>query len=225
MKHTSHVSSAEHGRAGRRVLWLCAAVLVTTAAIPYAYATSTMSNNMSNKMTTDPRNDNKRTIEKLFETFNHDDLRPLDELVSAEYVGPQGGTGPAGFRTVTVGLRTAFPDLHYTLDDLLAEKDEVAVRWHWTGTHQGAFRNYAPTGKAVLNNGIAIFRLQGGKIVAGSLETDRLGFLQQIGAVPENVGLGGGPGAPGGQHGSEVGSKDSGKIAGKAGGANAAPAK
>ena len=140
-------------------------------------------------MTTDHRTQNTLTIQKLFEAFNHDDLRPYDTLVAADYVGPQGAErGPAAFRTIAVGLRTAFPDLHYALDDVLSDGDQVAVRWHWTGTHKGAFRGHAPTGRSVTNTGLGIFRLREGRIVAASLETDRLGFLQQIGVIPEGGG-------------------------------------
>jgi predicted ester cyclase len=142
------------------------------------------------------REQNKRNLEKLFETFNHSDVAVLDQLVSPEYVGPQGDRGPAGFRGVVVGLRAAFPDIHYTVDELVAENDQVAVRWHWTGTHRGPFRAYPPTGKSVTNSGSGIFRFKDDKVVAAGLETDRLGFLQQIGAVPENVGLGPRAGSP-----------------------------
>jgi steroid delta-isomerase-like uncharacterized protein len=136
------------------------------------------------------RDANQRNVEKLFDTFNHDDLAPLDELVASDYVGPQGDRGPAGFRKIIAGLRAAFPDIHYTIDDVLAHDDKVAIRWHWTGTHKGPFRGFLPTGKTVSNSGTGIFRCQDGKIIAASLETDRLGFLEQIGVVPENVGLG-----------------------------------
>ena len=135
------------------------------------------------------RDQNRRNVQKLFETFNQGDLDLLDELVSPDYIGPQGDKGPGGFRAVVLGLRGAFPDIHYTIDDVVADGDRVAVRWHWTGTHQAPFRAFPPTGKAVSNPGLGIFRLEGGKIVAATLETDRLGFLQQVGAVPENIGL------------------------------------
>jgi steroid delta-isomerase-like uncharacterized protein len=141
-------------------------------------------------MSDQTREDNKRKVEKLFDTFNRGDFAALDELVAPDYVGPQGGKGPDGFRGPVVGLRTAFPDIHYTLDDVIAESDRVAARWHWTGTHKAPFRGFPPTGKAVTNPGLAIFRLKDGKIVAAALETDRLGFLEQVGAVPKNVGLG-----------------------------------
>ncbi len=140
-------------------------------------------------MSDEMRERNKRSTERLFDTFNQGDLAPIDELVGPEYVGAQGDKGPAGFRAVVVGLRTAFPDLHYTVDELVAEGDRVAIRWHWTGTHKGPFRIFPPTGKAVSNSGAGIFHWRDGKVVAAALETDRLGFLQQIGALPENLGL------------------------------------
>jgi predicted ester cyclase len=142
------------------------------------------------------RDQNKKNVEKLFATFGNGDLAALEPLVAPEYVGPQGDKGPAGFRAVVVGLRGAFPDIHYTVDEMVAEGESVAVRWHWTGTHRGQFRGYAPTGKAVSNSGSGIFRFQDDKVVSAGLETDRLGFLQQIGAVPENVGLGPRAGSP-----------------------------
>ena len=130
------------------------------------------------------RDQNRRSVEKLFEDgFNRGDLAVLEQLVSPVYVGPQGEKGPAGFRGITVALRAAFPDIHYTLDDEIAEGDRVAVRWHWTGTHKGQFRTYPPTGKVLTNTGAAIFRLAGGKIVSAAMETDRLGFLLQVGAL------------------------------------------
>lgn len=142
-------------------------------------------------MSDQTRDENKRNVEKLFDTcFNQGDLGLLDRLVAPEYVGPRGDKGPAGFRGIVVGLRTAFPDIHYTVDDVLAEGDRVAVRWHWTGTHKGQFRAFPATGKTFSNPGVGIFRFKDGKIVAGVMETDRLGFLEQMGAVPANVGLG-----------------------------------
>jgi steroid delta-isomerase-like uncharacterized protein len=147
--------------------------------------------NTSNRSAAVPdpiRDENKRNVAKLFEScFNRGDMGVLDELVSPEYIGEKGDKGPAGFKQVIAGLRSAFPDIRYTVEDVIAENDKVAVRWHWSGTHQAPFRGFPPTRKAFSNTGTGIFRLQGGKIVAASLETDRLGFLQQVGAVPEDV--------------------------------------
>jgi steroid delta-isomerase-like uncharacterized protein len=162
--------------------WLALAVLAAFGCAQPSPRSTTMSDQT--------RNENKRNVERLFDTFNHDDLSPIDELFSPDYIGPQGDKGPAGFRQIVVGLRTAFPDIHYTIDDAVAENDRVAVRWHWTGTHKAPFRGFPATGKRISNSGTGIFRLEGGRIVAASLETDRLGFLEQIGVVPEGVGRG-----------------------------------
>ena len=131
--------------------------------------------------------DNKTIVRRLFEDgLNRDDANVIEALVAPEYVDGAGERGPGAFKQVMVRLRGAFPDLHYTIDHLLAEGDDVAIRWHWTGVHRGTFRGIAPTGQALSNSGAAVFRVQGGKIISAALETDRLGFLQAIGVVPLN---------------------------------------
>jgi len=144
-----------------------------------------------------PAEANKRAVAALFDgCFNRGDLALLDQLVAPTYVGPQGSRGPGGFRGIVAGLRTGFPDIHYTLDEVIAEGDRVAVRWRWTGTNSGSFRAFAPTGKTFTNPGLGIFRFEDGKIVSASMETDRLGFLEQMGVVPAGVGLGPRPASP-----------------------------
>jgi predicted ester cyclase len=102
----------------------------------------------------------------LFEAFNTGHLTVIDDLIAPGYVGAQGDEGPAGFKAVVLGLRAAFPDIHYTLDDVVTEGERGAVFWHWTGTHRAAFRGFAATGKPITNTGAGIFRFQGGKIVS-----------------------------------------------------------
>ena len=110
------------------------------------------------------RTDNKQKIDKLFDScFNHHDLAVLDELVSPDYVGPQGDKGPAAFRAVVGGLHTAFPDIHYTIDEVVGEEDRVAIRWHWAGTHRGTFRGIPATGKAVSTTGAGDLSTQRGQ--------------------------------------------------------------
>ena len=134
------------------------------------------------------RDENKRNIDRLFEgCFNHGELGLLEELVSPEYVGLQGDRGPAGFKGIVVGLRTAFPDIHYTVEDVVAENDKVAVRWHWTGTHEAPFRTFPASHHKVSSTGAGIFQFRDGKIITATLETDRLGFLQQVGVVPPDA--------------------------------------
>ena len=131
---------------------------------------------------------NKKAVEELFEScFNQGQHQVLDRLLSPDFVGAQGEKGPEAFKRTVMGLKTAFPDIHYAVNDVVAEGDTVAVRWRWTGTHKAAFRMFAPTGKTMANTGAAFFQLRDGKIVAASLETDRLGFLQQLEIVPPDA--------------------------------------
>lgn len=128
---------------------------------------------------------NKQLVRRLYDDYlNPGRLDRLGEIVAPDFAGAGPQRGPAAFSGVLVGLRAAFPDLVYTVEDLVADGDRVAVRWTWRGTHTGAFRGFAPTGKQVANTGTAIFEIEGGKLARAWVETDRLGFLIAIGAVP-----------------------------------------
>jgi steroid delta-isomerase-like uncharacterized protein len=137
---------------------------------------------------------NKQQVRRLYEEcMNGNKMALLSELVADEFTNARGQHGPAAFGVNLEMLHGGFPDIHYEVEDLLAEGDRVTVRWHWKGTHRGTFAGYAPTGKTVTNEGMAIFQLRDGKIVQSWLQTDRLGFLQEIGVVPKSVGAGGPP--------------------------------
>jgi steroid delta-isomerase-like uncharacterized protein len=81
-------------------------------------------------------------------------------------------------------FRAAFPDLHFTVEDLVGEGNRVAARYTFHGTHLGTFRGVAPTGRRVTGTGIAIFRLAEGAIAEVWANWDQLGLLQQLGLVP-----------------------------------------
>lgn len=145
--------------------------------------------------TSDPSviaNQNKRAVRELYEgVLSEGRFDALGALVGDEYVGPGGTRGPGAFAAAVGELRAAFPDLRYTVEDVVAEGDRVAARWTWRGTHEGPFKTYAPTHARVTSKGTVIHRMKDGKVVETWLETDRLGFLEQLGAVPP--GLAGGP--------------------------------
>jgi predicted ester cyclase len=127
---------------------------------------------------------NKQLVRRLYDDYlNPGRLDRLGEIVSPDFRGAGPQRGPAAFGIIDA-LRAAFPDLRYTVEDLVGDGDRVAVRWSWRGTHTGAFRGFAPTGKQVVNSGFAIFEVTDGKLARGWVETDRLGFLMAIGAVP-----------------------------------------
>jgi steroid delta-isomerase-like uncharacterized protein len=81
-------------------------------------------------------------------------------------------------------LFNAFPDLHYTIDDLFAERDKVAVRTTFTGTHTGEWRGTPPTNNKITMWEIIIYRFAGGKVVEGWSRSDSLYFMQQLSVVP-----------------------------------------
>ncbi len=128
---------------------------------------------------------NKETVRSLFEDrVNSGKLDTLADLVSREYIGPAGEKGPAGIANVLSSLRQAFPDIRYAVEELIAEGDRVAVRWHWKGTHRGPFQGFPASHRQISNAGCATFQLLDGKIVRQWQQTDRLGFLQDIGVIP-----------------------------------------
>lgn len=79
---------------------------------------------------------------------------------------------------------TAFPDARFTVEDLIAERDRVASRYTFRGTHQGDLMGIPPTGKQVTVTGIIVNRIVNGKSEEGWLNFDALGMLQQLGVAP-----------------------------------------
>ena len=93
--------------------------------------------------------------------------------------------GPSQFKPFFRNIRAAFPDLHITILDTVAEGNKVAVRLLIEGTHKGAgLEGIPPSGRAVRLSGIAILHAGNGKLVAGWNNWDQLGMLQQIGMIP-----------------------------------------
>jgi predicted ester cyclase len=77
-------------------------------------------------------------------------------------------------------LATAFPDLRVRIEDLIAEDDKVAARLTFAGTHQGPFRDFAPTGRPVSFGAIRVYQLTDGKVTASWAHQDSLGLVQQL---------------------------------------------
>ena len=124
----------------------------------------------------------------LEEVWNQGNLDAIDELFAADVIlheAPPGAlSGAEGVKQVVAGYRAAFPDLHFTIEDLIAEGDRVVNRWSLTGTHKGELMGIPPSGKQVTSTGISIVRIADGKIVEIWGASDQLGLMQQLGAVP-----------------------------------------
>jgi steroid delta-isomerase-like uncharacterized protein len=122
------------------------------------------------------------------ELFNRGNLAVAEKLFAPDFVyhDPAGEelSGPEDVKAYAAMLRAAFPDLHQTIEDQIAEGDKVAYRWTARGTHDGELMGIAPTGKRVEFTGIAVARLANGKIEEIWENYDALGMIRQLGVVP-----------------------------------------
>ena len=129
----------------------------------------------------------RRSIEEI---WNQGKLAVIDELVASDatFHDPSvpGGkfTGPQGMKQFVQIYLGAFPDVRLTINDQIAEGEEVVTRWTATGTHSGELMGIAPTNKRATVTGVDIDRYQGGKVVEAWASYDMLGLLQQLGVVP-----------------------------------------
>lgn len=132
--------------------------------------------------------ENKDIANRAVEAINSGDLSQLESLVAADgadHAVPPGmpPTRESAIQFLTM-FRAAFPDLHYTLEDVIAEGDRVVQRATASGTMKGEFLGMPATGKSATWSEIHIVRVQDGKIVEHWASVDQLGMLQQLGLAP-----------------------------------------
>lgn len=136
---------------------------------------------------------NKATSRRWYlEVFNQNRLAVADEIHTAGYsnhdpYAPPGGfgRGPQATKNVVSLYRAAFPDVHFTIDQQIADGDMVATRWTATGTNTGPLNGMPPTGRPITVSGISIERFENGKIAETRVNWDFLGMLQQLGVIPQ----------------------------------------
>jgi steroid delta-isomerase-like uncharacterized protein len=130
--------------------------------------------------------ENKAIFRRIVEEgFNKGNLVIVDELVAANHVNHADNVrGPEEYKQFITMYRTAYPDLHMTVEDQIAEGDKVVNRWTSRGTHQGDLMGIPPTGKQVTLTGTYVARIVGGKIIEEWGNFDALGMMQQLGVVP-----------------------------------------
>ncbi len=131
----------------------------------------------------------KALVRRFYDQSAKDLLEMIDELVAADFVyhrasGQDIVHGPEGYKQVTRAALSGFPDLRFTVDDIIGEGDKVVTRWTLTGTHTSEFRGIPPTGKKVMVWGISIDRILGGKIVETWERYDTIGLMQQLNILP-----------------------------------------
>ena len=134
-------------------------------------------------------NDNKSVIRSFIEDIlNQGRLERADDIVIEDFVEldplPGQSQGKEGLKEVIRQLRSAFPDIHWTVEEMLAEDDKVFTRFTWSGTHQGAFLGVPATGRRITVKGMVIDRLVAGRMAESRILMDTLGMMQQLGALP-----------------------------------------
>jgi len=143
-------------------------------------------------MSTAQETSNKATTTSFNDAVNSDDAelisKTIDELVAHDAQIrtplPIEATGAELAKEVFAMLLRAYPDLHVSIEDLIAEDDKVVSRNTVTGTHQGEHMGVPPTGKPVTYNEIFIARFAGGRIVETWGVVDTLAQMRQLGAIP-----------------------------------------
>ena len=122
------------------------------------------------------------------EVINQQKLAVADEIVIEDFVEldplPGQVQGREGLKDVLAGFFSVFPDMHWVLDEQIAEGDKVMSRFTWTGTQQGTFMGIPATGKKVTVKGVVIDRLVNGRMADSRMLMDSLGMLQQLGVIP-----------------------------------------
>lgn len=132
---------------------------------------------------------NKATVRRFVEEFknkaNHDIVLELFAQGFVTHLKLPGiPPNREGFRMLGKGVVSAFPDVHATIEDLLADGEEVVERTTARATSKGTFNGVPPTGKGVQWTEIHIYRFERGKIAEHWGEIDFFGLMAQLGAVP-----------------------------------------
>ncbi len=131
----------------------------------------------------------KQLMHRFTEFINTADEHLAKELIAKDAVFhvPTQKTplqGPAGYLFIVAMMRGGFPDVRWTLEEMIAEGDKVAARFTMRGTHRGTFLGIPPTEKRIEVQAMNFYRWSSGQILGERGQPDMLGLLQQIGALP-----------------------------------------
>jgi steroid delta-isomerase-like uncharacterized protein len=135
--------------------------------------------------------ENKEVVRReIEEIWNKGNLEIADEIIADDFVFYRKDSpnikGPEWYKGAYHFLKTAFPDLHITIEDMIAEGDRVTIRTTWRGTHKGEYMGITPTGRQFLVTEIGISRHKDGKIIEGWGGVDRFDLMQQLSGNPTN---------------------------------------
>ena len=128
--------------------------------------------------------ENKAIILSLYEADNKKDLSILDEVISPDFYDPSFNLrGSEEYKQFEIAFFKGFPDWIETIEDIIAEGDEVWVRFTAKGTHEGEWLGLAPTGKKVKTKAVQIWRLVDGKVVTKDTIMDSSEAFIKLGVI------------------------------------------
>ena len=133
--------------------------------------------------------EHKAIVRRMTEEFyNQGNVESADHFFADTYVHHDPASPQVHNRdSLKEGLRAFLagcPDLHITIEKLLAEGDTVTKRWTYHATQSGDLAGLPPSGKRITMSGLELFRLSDGKIVECWLGYDNLSLMQQLGVIP-----------------------------------------
>jgi predicted ester cyclase len=130
---------------------------------------------------------NKELLRRFYdEVYVQWNMNFADEVLSPRFIShdwPQDTSGgPRAFRAYYATFLKAVPDARYEVDDMVAEDDKVVVRWTMHGTYQGSFPgiDVPPTGEGITLKGVAIYRVEKGKLMERWVVSDLYGLLKEV---------------------------------------------
>ena len=129
-------------------------------------------------------------MRRFVEFINTADSAMARDLVSPDAAfhvpgRPDPLTGPEGYLAIIAMMRGGFPDIQWTLEEMVVEPTKVAARFTMRGSHQGPFLGIPPTGRTIAVQALNIYHLSDGHIVKEYGQPDMMGLMQQIGALPQ----------------------------------------
>lgn len=125
---------------------------------------------------------NKDLIRRWMAFANTGFAGDFAQFIAADFIGHAGPTkmDAAELERLERGFSAAFPDVQYSIDDLIAEDNRVALRTTTRATHRGEFQGVARTDRRVEFTGLVIYRLEDGKIAESWGEIDFLRLMRQL---------------------------------------------
>jgi steroid delta-isomerase-like uncharacterized protein len=134
--------------------------------------------------------ESKAIVRRLYEeVWNKRKLEVISELISPSHAlqAPNvsgSSIGPEAYKRQVLVFLEAYPDLRWTIEDTIAEKDKIVACWTFSGTHKGDYMGIPATNKKVSVDGITVHHIVGGKIMDSYGYFDVLGMIKQLGVAP-----------------------------------------